>query len=532
MKYPEMRLVARTLRNGLLTASLVALLSGQGWAQDVKPATGDLTIAFAGEATSLDPTNGVGADQYYTGQIFEQLVRPDPTLKKINWLAEGWDLKEENGKPYLDIRIRKGVKFHTGDELTSTDFEFAYNRARDPKTSRFAHLQAQVETFEIIDDHHFLIRFKAGDGSYVADNFQLWAMSKNYFDKVGEEKYFQTPVGTGPWKFISRTVKEELKLEAFDDYWNKEHRPSVKNLTIKVIPEDLTRVAAFKTGAVDWIDAVPPSMVEEFKAMPGVQTASLTTPNNLYLALDAVSEGSPFKDVRVRQALAYSIDTDAIIKSVLFGQGERYAEVGKGTVGYDPDLKPYPYDPQKARSLMAEAGYPNGFDIPCYNLTTPREPNIKEVGEAMFAYASTVGIRCRVEGLEFGAWILRGRRKGETSAMNGIYTSMWPHGSPGDPGTPWGGHIHSYVPDTGWGTASYFSDPELDKMIEDLKQIMDPAARGEMIKKIARIKHERVAGGMTTYRPIATFAWRDKVTFTPWPMPGYWHSMQEIGLKQ
>ena len=160
------------------------------------------------------------------------------------------------------------------------------------------------------------------------------------------------PVGTGPWKFVSRTIKEEIKFEAFDDYWNKEHRPTVKNLTIKMIPEDLTRVAAFKTGAVDWIDAVPLAMVEEFKKMPGVKTQSFVTPNNLYLSMDATSPNSPFKDVRVRQAVAHAIDVDAIIKSVLFGQGERYVQVGKGSLGYDPDLKPYPFDPKKARELL------------------------------------------------------------------------------------------------------------------------------------------------------------------------------------
>ncbi len=119
---------------------------------------------------------------------------------------------------------------------------------------------------------HFRIHFKSPDGDYIADALQLWAMPKKYFEKVGEDGFAKAPVGTGPWKFVSRSVKEELKLEAFDDYWNKETRPTVKNLTIKIIPEDLTRVAAFKTGAVDWIDTVPPSMVAEFKKMPGVKT--------------------------------------------------------------------------------------------------------------------------------------------------------------------------------------------------------------------------------------------------------------------
>jgi peptide/nickel transport system substrate-binding protein len=109
---------------------------------------------------------------------------------------------------------------------------------------------------------------------------------------------------------------------------------------------------------------------------------------------------------------------------------------------------------------------------------------------------------------------------------------MWGHGLPGDPGTPWAGHLHSYVPGQGWGITSVHNDPEIDAMVRELKRTMDLAERDALIKKIARVKHERVAGGLPTYRPVATFAWREKVTFRPWPAPGFWRGMQEIGLKQ
>src|SRR3954466_7636260 len=349
-------------RAGILAVLLASTIVGAA-AQTPKPATGSLTIAFAAEATMLDPTkSSAGVDQYFFGQIYEQLVRPPPPRKRVNWLAGSWSVEDEGGKPVIDVHLRKDVKFHTGDPLTADDFAFAYNRLRDNKVSKWSHLQASVESFEIVDPHHFRIHFKQGDGSYVADNLQLWAMSKAYFDRVGDEEFGKTPVGTGPWKFVSRTIKEDLKLEAFDDYWNPTQRPTVKNLTVKIIPEDLTRVAAFKTGAVDWIDSVPPSMVEEFKKMPGVTTASFVIPNNMYIAMDAIDDNVPMHDVRVRQAAAYAVDVDAIIKSVLFGQGGRYVEVGPGEAGFDPDLKPYPFDPKKARALLAEAGYPRGFD--------------------------------------------------------------------------------------------------------------------------------------------------------------------------
>jgi peptide/nickel transport system substrate-binding protein len=168
------------------------------------------------------------------------------------------------------------------------------------------HLQANIEKFEIIDDHHFKLHFKAPDGDYIVGSLQLWAMSKKYYEKAGEDGFTKAPVGTGPWKFVSRSIKEDLKLEAFDDYWNKDARPKVRHLVLKIIPEDLTRVAAFKSGAIDWIDAVPLSQLPEIKKMPGVKTFTAVTPNNLFINYPTWKENTPFAKLKVRQAIAHA----------------------------------------------------------------------------------------------------------------------------------------------------------------------------------------------------------------------------------
>ena len=397
-------------------------------------AAGDtITVGFATEATTLDPSRAAaGADYYFISQMFEQLMRRDPENKRVNWLAESYSIDKNNGKPIIDVHLRKGVKFHNGDPLTSEDFEFAWNRQRNPKISRISHLQAAVERFEIVTEHHFRLHFSEGDATYDTDSLRLWALPKKYFEKVGEEGFIAKPVGTGPWKFVARNVKTDIRFERFEDYWNKERGPTVKNLHIKIIPEDLTRVAALKTGAVDLIESVPVASVEELRRMPGVKTVTLNTTNNLFIQLATHVPGSPWTDVRVRKAAAHAIDMDAIIKSVLFGQGERYAQLSPDDFGYDPNQKPYAYDPKKSRALLAEAGFPRGFETPCYNFTTQREPNLKEVGEAIFAYFGAVGIRCKpMVGVEYTAWLNLIRRWPEGSnqkIMDGAASSMYGHG--------------------------------------------------------------------------------------------------------
>lgn len=512
--------------SGAMFLGLLAPLSAE--------TTGQLTVALGAESTTMDPAKySAGVDQYFVGTMFEQLVRPMPDGTLENWLAKSWSLDESDpDKPVIDVHIRPDVKFHNGDPLTSADFEFAYTRQADPSVSRWSHYQANVADFEIVDDLHFRLHFSQPDATYIAMNLQLWAVPKAYFEEVGEQEFGQNPVGTGPWKFVSRKVKEELRLEAFEDYWNTDHRPGVKDLLVRIIPEDLTRVAALQTGEVDWIDNVPPAMIKDVEALPGVETATMPAGNHLFLDMDTIAEG-PLQNVKVRQAIAHGIDMDAIIETVLFGQGRRYAEIPEGGTGYVADLKPFEYDPALATKLLAEAGYPGGIDLNCYNLITPREPNVKEMGEAMFAYLGTIGVRCKIVNLEYSAWINLGRRDETTDQLNGgLLSWMYTQGLPADPGGAWSGHLHSYETGKGYGSYSHINDPEFDRMLEEANLTMDPVARAEKLSEIAKRKHELVLGGLTTYEPLVTMAWQgDKVSYTPWPFPGFWRNFQEIGLK-
>ncbi len=520
----------------ILASALPSLAQQARQAQQAKPLQGSITVAFALEGKTLDPAKySGGPDRFYLSQIYETLIRPDPKMKSTNWLAESWSVSEVQGKPVIDVRLRKGVKFHNGYPLTAADLEFSFNRMRDPKVSRISYAQQSVEKFEVVDPFHFRLHFNKGDAEYIAENLTLWAMSRRYFEEVGEDEFGKNPIGTGPWKFVSRQIGTELKLEAFEEYWNKQHRPGVKNLTIKIIPEDTTRLAAFTTGAVDWIDVVPVQAIEQLKKMPGVKTVTMRAGTNVMLTLNTHMQNSPFRDRRVREAVARGIDWKAIIDKVLLGQGEQYAQIGPDDFGYDPTLKPYPYDARRASALLREAGYPTGFDIPCYNFGTQREPNIKEAHEAAFAYLAAIGIRCKTRALEYSAWLSMARRARAPGQpeMDGILAFTWGVGVPGDPSRPWAGHLHSYVEGTGYGQYSTANEPEMDALVKEQNATMDRAKRLALVKKIARLKHEQLVGGIPTYLSRVTFAWRgDKINYTPWPWMGNWREMLEIGVKQ
>ena len=511
---------------GRLSAACLALAVASSFTvHGASPTEPDeIVVAFAVEPNRVDPTLSIGGlNERFITLFYEQLTNVDPQRNRVNWLAESWSHARKGSDHVVSVKIREGVKFHNGDTLTAHDFRYAFERQRSAVSSAAYRLR-HARDLVVRDDHRFDIVFDRPDALFVHWNLALWAVPRRYYEEVGDAGVQAHPIGTGPWKFVSRKAREELVVERFDDYWNGGLENRAKRLVIKIIPEDTTRIAAFRTGRADWIDALPTALVAKFRDMPGVRVASLPTPNNLYLGMNAVDPASPLSDVRVRRAVAHAIDIDAIVEHVVNGQAIRTVQVAPGSLGYDPGLEAYPYDPARARALLAEAGHPRGFDVNCYNMTTPREPNIKEVGEAAFAFLGAVGIRCRIVQLEYGAWanVLRRRTR---PPMDGIISAMGEQGLPGDPVSAWSLHLHSH--NESRGSVSYHADADFDRLLDAARTTLDPTVRGTLVREIARKKHAELAGGLPTYRPLTAFAWRDSIDFRPWPA-GHWRSMREI----
>jgi len=523
-----MKLRAARLVTSMGFALGLALASLPAFSRDADT----VVAAFSAETTTLDPARSSGTvDRFYYFHLFEMLVIPDSKGNMSPWLATKWEVGEKDGKAYIDVWLRDDVRFHNGDPMTAQDVEFSWQRQRDPKVSLTASRHRNVEGFEIFNDRYFRINFKQPDGNYLAEYLQIVVMPKRYFETVGSmEAFGAKPVGTGPWKFVSREIKRELNLTRNDDYWNAKNGPKAKNLTIKIIPEDLTRVSALRAGEVDWIDNVPLPLISEFKADKRFNTFSVQNGNFVYLDFPSHNKALPFAKLPVRQAIAHGFDMDAILKVVLYGEGNRFAGIGTDSNAYDPNLKPYEFDPAKSRELLAKAGYPNGLDIPCYSLTTPREPNIKEVSEAIYAYLQQAGIRCQIRAVEFGAW-LDLLRRANPPHLDGLSIHMSAQGIPSDPGNSWSSSaLHSYAPEIGFGTFSQTADPKADEYVQKIQQIMDMEKRRLLIQEAARYRQEQVLGGISLYQPRTTYAWNKRIDFTPWAYPGYWHLFQLVDI--
>lgn len=511
--------------------ALIALLAAApGLAAD----GGRVVAAFAAETSTLDPARSSGTvDRMYFHHMFEMLVAPDDKGGMAPWLATRWEVGEQNGKAFIEVWLRDDVRFHNGDPMTARDVEFTWQRLRDPQVSTTASRHRNVERFEIFDDHHFRIHFSQPDGNYLAEYLQLVIMPKKYFEEVGgAEAFGLAPVGTGPWKFGSRVIRQELNLLRNDDYWNVAAKPGAAELTIKIIPEDLTRVSALRNGEVDWIDNVPLPLVAEFKADARMATFSAQNGNFVYLDFPSHDPSSPFADARVRRAIAQGFDMDAILNVVLNGQGNRFAGLGSDSPALVPELQPYAFDPEASRRLLAEAGFPDGFETPCYSMITPREANIKDVGDAIYAYLGQVGIRCQIESVEYGAWVAMMRR-GTQPELDGIAIHMSAQGIPPDPGNSWSSSaLHSFAPEIGFGSFSQTADARADAMVQQIQQTMDMEKRQDLITEAALYRQDQVLGGISLYQPVTTYAWNKRIAFTPVAYPGYWHLLQHIAVAE
>src|ERR1700731_941306 len=391
-------------RRELLTLSALGLVACAPGLAHAAGSQGQLTwgIHVSLASTWFDPaeTPGLITPFMILYALHDALVKPMPGEPLTPCLAESFSAAED-GRSY-DFVLRQGAKFHNGDPITAEDVKFSFERYRGASHSL---MQDRVANIEIPDPRHVRFNLKAPWPDfltfYATATGAGWIVPRKYVEKVGDEGFKKAPIGAGPYKFVAFTPGVELVFEAFDQYWRK--TPSVKRLVFKVIPDESTRLAALKRGEVDIVYSIRGELAEELRSTPGLTLKPICTPAAFWLSFaDQWDAKSPWHDPRVRQAASLAIDRKGINQAVTLG----YSLITGNPIVSDhyefflPPPAPV-YDPDKAKQLLAEAGYPKGFDAGDYYC----DSSYANIGEAVLDNLQAVGIRPKLRPIERAAFI-------------------------------------------------------------------------------------------------------------------------------
>src|SRR5437016_859115 len=329
--------------------------------------------------------------------IHDALVKPMPGNLMTPSLAESWTVSAD--QRVYEFKLREGLRFHNGDPFTAEDVKFSFHRTKGAKI-----LQDKVREVTIVDPYR--VRFQLHEpfpdfmtyyGTFATG--AGWIVPKKYFEQVGPDGFKKHPIGLGPYKFVSNTPGIELVMEANESYWRKV--PSVKRLVYKSVPEPTTRMAMLKRGEVDIAYLLDAPQAQDVKRDPNLKLAFSGGIGTFYVDfLDQWDPKSPWHDRRVRLAAMHAIDGRAVNEAENLGASRLTGSLVPRKFEFALGLEPYAYDPAKAKQLLAEAGYPNGFDA---GDLYPWPPYFSMV-EAVGGYFGTVGIRTRMRTMERAAF--------------------------------------------------------------------------------------------------------------------------------
>jgi peptide/nickel transport system substrate-binding protein len=321
-----------------------------------------------------------------------------------------------------------------------------------------------------------------------------------YAQAVGAAGFATAPVGTGPYRLREWLKDEKIVLEANPEYF--QGAPKIDEVIFRPIPETATRIAELKTGAVDVIVNVPPHQVESIAAMKELSVRTAPSSRIIFIVL-TTTDGGPLSDKRVRQALNYAVDKGAIIEALLGGYGKALASpLPSNAFGHDPDLKPYRYDPKKARQLLAEAGYPKGFEI-TFEAPSGRYLMDKDVAQAVNGFLQDVGIKTKFNVSEWGVFV------GKLYQHAGAPMMLLGLG-----GNTFDADAYLYTQLRSGELSSYYSNPKMDELLDHARVETNPDKRQKLYFEAQRLALDEAAV-IPLYQQVDIFAARQRVIWEP-----------------
>lgn len=484
-------------RAALAAVAVLALVAGMA---PVNYAQGrPVVIAITGDAETMDSVlSAISTTFSIQRHMLEPLVDNDPDGKLIPMLATSWRLIDNFT---WEFKLRPNVRFHNGEPFNAEAAKFSVERAQThPRSLQKAYVSLIKEARAVDDVTLRLITSAPAPDllSNLANN--IYMVPPRYAREAGDEGLARKPVGTGPYRFVEWIRDDRIVLEANPNYWGP--KPQATRVTIKPIPEGATRVAALLAGEVDVVEGIPVPDIPRVAKTRGFKVLRKQGPRLIFLAMDTfrdrggrhpqgspgINDGAanPFKDVRVRQALYYAINTKEIVEQVLGGAAAPAEQMlPPFMLGYNPKVRRPSYDPSKAKRLLAEAGYPNGFTVRL-DVPTDRYVNDREVGLALVGMLSRVGITVTLNGMPRAIYFPRMRVFDTSLQMSGWLTLI--------SSINWAAMLGCVDPKTGYGRANYgrHCSPDLNRLIDIMNTELDEAKRKEAFFKAAELTRQEV----------------------------------------
>ena len=461
----------------LLTAVILTLGSIQEAAGQAAPA-GEVIIAWhvTIAPTWFDPSTAPPQITPFGTlyAIHDALARPMPNQKMGASLAESWT-ESPDGLVY-EFKLRRGLKFHNGDPVTAEDVKFSFERYKGAGAKEF---QSRVKQVEIVDPLTVRFRLNAAWPDFMtfygttATGAGI-VVPKKYMTQVGDDGFRKHPIGAGPYKFVSHTPGVEVVLEAYTGYWRRV--PNVKRLVLKSVPEVGTRLAMLKTGEADIAVALDGPEGLEVKRDPRLQLVSTRHASIFWIEFaEQWDPKSPWHDKRVRQAVNFALDRKTTNEAACLGFCPPAGVIVPRVMDFALQVEPPPYDPQKAKQLLTEAGYPNGLDAGDFVAI----PGFPTVAEASLNYLNAVGIRMKMRPMERAAFYATWREK----KLRGLF--MTAVGNSGNAASRVAEFISSK------GAYAYGGYPDIDDLAQQQSGERDVKKREALLHRIQQLTIDR-----------------------------------------
>lgn len=455
-----------------------------------------LVVAFDSDVPTLDPhmhnePNAITLNWH----IFDSLLYLTKDLKIVPGLAESYEQKDDLTWVF---KLKKGVKFHNGEDFNADAVKFSLERVLDPKqkSPQVGNIST-IKTVTVIDPYTVEIKTKEPYVLLPQRLFYLSIVPPKYVKEVGDKVFAEKPVGTGPYKFVEWKKGEQVVLAANKDYFKG--APKIDKVTFRIIPEMATEVAELQSGGVDIARMIPPDMLGQLQGNNKLAVQSTPLLRVFYLGMD--TRKKPFDDVKVRKAMNYAVDVETIVKKIFNGKALRSpAGVNPNQFGFDNTIKPYPYDPEKAKALLKEAGYPDGFEIEIHNFT----PGIgQQIVNAVISDLAKVGIKAKEKFYPEQTSFVEKQRAGELP----FRLAQWGSYSVYDADGILQPLLHK---DGVYG--KYFNTPELDSLINAGRTTKDQEKRKEIYSKAQQLIHEQ-APWVFLFSPMDNQVYNSKLNF-------------------